>query len=74
MSRFVTTTLTAPGVSAGVTAVIEVAETKTTLVAATPPMVTDIPVINPVPVIVTAVPPANAPTEGDTDATVGAGA
>ena len=60
--------------SVGVTAVIEVAETKTTLVAATPPMVTVIPLTNPVPEIVTAVPPANGPPDGDTDATVGAAA
>ena len=55
-------------------AVREVLETKTTLAAATPPKVTLIPVINPVPAIVTAVPPAGRPPIGDTALTVGAGA
>ena len=55
-------------------AVKDVAETKTTPVATLPPKVTLIPVTNPVPVIVTAVPPAKAPRSGKTAVTVGAGA
>ncbi len=63
-SRLVTTTSTAPGACAAVTAVIEVALTTVTLVAATPPIVTVAPVVKPVPVSVTAVPPAAGPTDG----------
>ena len=54
----VTTTLTAPAAWAGVVAVSEVALPKTTPVAATPPRATVAPDTKPVPVIVTAVPPA----------------
>jgi len=54
----------APAVPAGVTAVIEVALTKTMLVAETPPTVTVGPVKKPVPVIVIAVPPVTMPKAG----------
>ncbi len=54
------------------TAVIEVALTTITLVAATPPIVTVAPVVKPVPVSVTAVPPAAGPLTGLIAVTVGA--
>ena len=63
-SVFVTVTVTAPTAWAGVVAVIEVAFTTTTLVAALPPIVAVAPVAKPVPVIVTAVPPAIGPVVG----------
>ena len=53
----------------GVTAVIVVELTTTTLVAATPPIVTPVAPVNPVPVIVIAVPPARGPLVGDTEET-----
>ena len=68
----VTTIFFAPAVPAGVVAVIDVALTTDTPVADTPPTVTVAPETNPVPVIVTAVPPAKGPPVGLTDATVGA--
>ena len=55
-------------------AVRDVLETKTIVVALTPPKVTLIPVTNPVPVIVIAVPPAGKPPIGEIEVTVGAGA
>jgi hypothetical protein len=67
----VTVTVTAPAVPAGVVAVIWVALTTTTLVAAVAPNVTVAPVAKFVPVIVTAVPPAIGPLFGDTLVTVG---
>ena len=70
-SRLVTTTFTAPGACAAVTAVIEVALTTFTLVAATPPIVTVAPVVKSLPVRVTAVPPLAGPNEGLIVATVG---
>ena len=54
---------------AGVTAVIVVALTTTTLVAATPPMVTPVAPVNPVPVMVIEVPPAIVPLVGETEVT-----
>jgi hypothetical protein len=60
-----TTTFLAPAVPAGVTAVMEVALTTVTLVAATPPIVTVAPLIKPVPVIVTGVPPTSGPAFGE---------
>ena len=63
----VTVTSTVPAASAGLVAVISVAETMTTLVAATVPKSTAVAVLKPVPVIVTAVPPADRPCRG-TDA------
>ena len=69
----VTTIVFAPAVPAGVTAVIEVASTTTTLVAATPPIVTLLAPLKLSPVIVIAVPPAVVPEVGETLAIVGAG-
>ena len=61
-----------PAVPVGVTAVIDVSLTTTTLVAATPPTVTLDPPIKFVPVIVMGVPPAIDPDDGLTLAIVGA--
>ena len=66
-SGVVTATLFAPAVPAGVTAVMLVEETTTTLVAAMPPTVTLIAPVKFAPVIVIAVPPAVAPEFGVTD-------
>ena len=63
----VTATLAAPTVPAGVTAVMLVDESTTTLVAATPPIVTLVAPVKLAPVIVIAVPPAVAPEFGVTD-------
>jgi len=68
----VTTIVFAPAAPAGVTAVIEVASTTTTLVAATPPTVTALAPVKLVPVMVIAVPPAIGPDDGLTLAIVGA--
>lgn len=68
---FVTVTVTAPRLPAGVVAVIVVELTTTTLVAAALPNVTVAPVAKFVPVIVTAVPPPAGPLLGDTLVTVG---
>ena len=51
---------------------IEVPETTTTLVQSVPPKVTPTPLKNPVPVIVTLVPPPSAPLEAVTEVIVGA--
>ena len=67
----VTATLFAPTVPAGVTAVTLVAETTTTLVAATPPTVTLLAPVRFVPVIVIDVPPRVEPLVGLTDVIVG---
>ena len=69
----VTATLFAPAVPAGVTAVMLVAETTTTLVAATTPTVTLLAPVRFVPVIVIDVPPRVEPLVGLTDVIVGAG-
>ena len=74
VSAFVTVTSADPGVPAGVTAVMEVALTNVTEVAATPPTVTVAPEAKSVPVIVIVVPPAEGPSAGETPVTVGAGA
>jgi hypothetical protein len=66
-----TVTVTAPALSAGVVAVIDVALTTTTLAAAVLPNVTVAPEAKFVPVIVTAVPPAVDPLFGVTLPTVG---
>jgi len=63
----VTTTLTAPAAWAGVVAVMLVALTTVTPVAAVPPKVTVAPETNPVPEIVTGVPPAAGPDAGEID-------
>jgi hypothetical protein len=68
----VTVTVTAPALPAGVVAVIDVALTTTTLLAAALPNVTVAPATKFVPVIVTAVPPAVDPLFGLTLVTVGA--
>ena len=62
----------APAAPAGVTAVIEVASTTLTLVAATPPTVTLLAPVKLVPVMVIAVPPEAGPDDGLTLAMVGA--
>ena len=67
----VTVTSTLPAASAGAVAVIEVAELTVTLEAAVEPNLTVLPAANPVPVIVTEVPPAVGPNVGLTAATVG---
>ena len=68
----VSDTVAAPAVPTGVTAVTVVEFTTTTLVAATPPIVTlDVPVRF-APVIVNAVPPTEGPELGFTDEIVGA--
>ena len=72
MSGLVTITFFAPTVPAGVLAVIEVAFTTVMPVAAVPPIVTVAPLRNPVPVIVTLVPPARGPKLGEILITVGA--
>jgi len=70
----VTKTLAAPAAWAGVTAVIVVADTTVTEVAAVPPMVTLVAPVKPVPVIVTLLPPAVGPVLGESTVTVGAAA
>jgi hypothetical protein len=60
----VTVTVTAPGLPAGVVAVIDVLLTTTTFVAAIPPNVTVAPEAKLVPVIATAVPPVVGPMLG----------
>ena len=69
-----TTTSCAPALPAGVVHVIEVADTKVTLVHAAPPTVTVAPARTLVPVIVIAVPPALVPDVPETLDTVGAAA
>ena len=68
----VTVTSTVPAASAGLVAVICVAETTITLVAAVVPKSTAVAPLKPVPVIVTDVPPADGPAAGLTAVTVGA--
>ena len=60
----VTTTFCGPAVPGGVTAVTVVAFTATTEVAAVPPIATAVADVNPVPVIVTEVPPLTGPESG----------
>lgn len=68
-----TTTSTAPAARAGTMAVIIVALSTATLVAATPPKVTVEPPRKLVPVIVTGVPPCVGPLDGCTEETRGVG-
>ncbi|MGA2698178.1 MAG: hypothetical protein ABSE74_00860 [Methanoregula sp.] len=68
----VMTRLAAPAVPAGVIAVIEVELTTPKLVAATPPNVTAVVPVKPLPVIITNVPPAVEPIAGETLVNVGA--
>jgi hypothetical protein len=69
----VTVTVDAPAIWAAVVAVIVVAFTTVTPVAGVPPMVTVAPATNPVPLMVTLVPPAVVPLVGAIAVTVGAG-
>ena len=69
----VTATLCAPANPAGVTAVIDVSLTTTTLVAAFAPIFTVLAPVKFVPVMVIAVPPANTPEFGFTNVMVGNG-
>jgi hypothetical protein len=72
VSRFVTTTFLAPDEPDGVVAVMELCVTRITLVAGIPPIETVTPDWNPVPVIVTVVPPVSGPEFGEILITVGA--
>src|SRR5262249_48024505 len=74
VSRLVTVTFTAPAACAGVVAVILAPLTTVTPVAAAPPMLTVAPATNPVPLIVTSVPPAVVPETSVTLRTLGASA
>jgi hypothetical protein len=73
-SVLVTTTFAAPAECAGVVAVIDVPLCTVTPVADVPPSFTVAPDWNPVPVIVTPVPPFVVPALGEMELTVGAGA
>ena len=73
VSVFVTVTFTAPAACAGVTAVIFVALTTTTLVAAVVPNFRVAPLWKPVPLTVTAVWPLIEPLFGETEVTVTGG-
>ena len=68
----VTRMLAVPAVPAGVVAVMEVALTTTTLVAAAPPRVTLVAPVKLVPVMVTDWPPAVGPVDGLIALTAGA--
>ena len=68
----VTSTLAVPTLLAGVVAVMVVELTKAKVAAATPPMVTAVAPVNPVPVMVMVVPPAVEPVIGEILVTVGA--
>ena len=72
-SVLVTTTPTAPAAWAAVVAVMVVLFATVTLVAAVPPSFTVAPARKPVPVMLTAVPPAVVPELGAIVVTVGAG-
>ena len=74
VSVLVTTIFCAPAVPAGVVQVIDVDDTRVTLVHAAPPTVTVAPDKKFVPVIVIDVPPAAVPDEPETLDTVGAAA
>ncbi len=71
VSGFLTTMSTAPTVPAGVTQVMDVADTRVGEVQVAPPTVTVAPVSKFSPVIVMVVPPASEPDAGDADVTVG---
>ena len=60
----VTSTLAVPALPAGVIAVMVVAFTTVTEVAAVPPIVTAVAPVKPVPVMVTDCPPASGPDDG----------
>jgi hypothetical protein len=63
--------LWAPAACAGETAVISVEDTTVKLVAATAPKATLVAPVNPVPVMVTVVPPAVVPEVGEMEVTAG---
>ena len=67
----VTATGTGPAACAGVVAEIAVSESTVNDVAAVPPNDTPVAPVNPVPVIVTAVPPLTGPVNGATNTTTG---
>jgi hypothetical protein len=67
----VTVTSTVPAACNGEVAVIKVDETTERLLPATEPKWTALAPVNPVPVMVTAVPPTRGPTTGLTELTVG---
>jgi hypothetical protein len=67
----VTTMSTVPGMCPGETALMEVGEFTTYEVASVPPNVTAVTPLNPVPVIVTLVPPEPVPVDGETPVMVG---
>ena len=69
----VTMTSTGPATWAGVVAVIDVAVTTVTVIAAVPPTLTVAPVAKFVPVITIGMPPAVVPLGGLTALTVGGG-
>ena len=71
VSEFVTTTSLAPTVPVGVVQVIEVEESTTKLVQEAPPTVTVAPTANPVPIMVTEVPPEAVPDAGEIEVKVG---
>ena len=68
----VTSTLAVPKLPAGLVAVMVVAFTTVTAVAAVPLNVTAVVPMKPLPVMVTACPPASEPDDGLMDVTVGA--
>jgi hypothetical protein len=70
-SELVTVIAAMPVVAAGVTHVIDVEETTTTLVQLCPAILTVAPALKPVPVRVIATPPVLTPEEGDTEANTG---
>jgi hypothetical protein len=72
VSVFVTVTSTEPTFPDGVMQVIDVGDTTVTDVQGDPPIVTDAPGANPVPVMVTVSPPSGEPEAGETEVTAGA--
>ena len=68
----VTTTLAVPAACAGAVAMMVVGLTTVMPVAAAPPMVTAVAPVNPVPVMLTDVPPTVGPDAGEIAVTVGA--
>ena len=68
----VTNTLAVPALPAGAVAVMVVAFTTVTAVAAVPPIVTAVAPVKSVPVMVTDCPPVSGPDDGLMDVTVGA--
>jgi hypothetical protein len=69
----VTVTSTLPPPAVGETAVIDVSPFTVGVAAGVPPKLTPVALVNPVPVIVTVVPPLAGPTVGETPVTLGLG-